>query len=138
MNPDSVIKRPAPVLTEDNRFFWEAARDNHLVVQTCSDCGNHRHPPRPMCPDCKSTGWYQTPLSGAGTLYSFSILHHPRSLQFDYPIIAALIDLSEGVRIVSNVVEIETDRLRIGMPLMVRFVDTLEEMKVPVFAPEVR
>lgn len=89
-----------------------------------------------MCPHCRSTNWHESELSGKGTLYSFSILHHPKSPQFDYPVIAALVDLLEGVRIVSNVVDIEADLLRIGMPLEVRFIDTLGEMKVPVFVPE--
>jgi uncharacterized protein len=136
MSPDGDIKRPPPVLTDDNRFFWEAARDSRLVAQSCSDCGRHRHPPRPMCPSCGSVLWHETALSGKGTLYSFSILHHPKSPQFDYPVIAALVDLEEGVRLVTNIVDVESDLLQIGMALEVRFVDTLEEMKVPVFCPD--
>lgn len=127
--------RPAPVLTDDNQFFWDRARQEQLVTQRCASCHEVRHPPRPMCPHCHSLDWDELALSGRGEVYSYSLLHHPQNPRFDYPVIAVLIDLDEGVRLVSNLVDIDPGDVRIGLPVAVTFVDTVGEMKVPVFRP---
>lgn len=127
--------RPAPVLTDDNQFFWDRARQEQLVTQRCASCHEVRHPPRPMCPHCHSLDWDELALSGRGEVYSYSLLHHPQNPRFDYPVIPVLIDLDEGVRLVSNLVDIDPGDVRIGLPVAVTFVDTVGEMKVPVFRP---
>ena len=63
-----------------------------------------RHPPRPMCPECHSVDVEIVELSGDGTVYSYAILHHPQHPAFSYPVVAVLVDLDEGVRIVSNLI----------------------------------
>ena len=68
-----------------------------------------------MCPHCQSLDWQEQRLAGTGTLYSYAVLHHPRSPAFEYPVFAALVDLDEGVRIVSNLVGTEAADIRIGM-----------------------
>ena len=128
-------RRPAPLLTDDNAFFWEAAIEGRLVVQRCNGCGRLRHPPRPMCPDCLSLGFEVVQLSGRGSLYSYAILHHPRHPAFDYPLIAALVDLDEGVRMVSNLAGVEVADVEIGMALEVGFDATDNGGAVPVFRP---
>jgi uncharacterized OB-fold protein len=89
-----------------------------------------------MCPNCGSLDWTVVPLSGRGTIYSFSIIHHPQNPAFDYPVLAALIDLDEGIRIVSNIVDCEPKDLSIGRRVAVRFAPTAREMAVPVFSLE--
>ncbi|MGO9854639.1 MAG: Zn-ribbon domain-containing OB-fold protein [Acidimicrobiales bacterium] len=74
-------------------------------------------------------------LAGDGVVYSYAILHHPQNPAFEYPVIAALIDLEEGVRVLSNLVEIDPTDLVIGMPVTVDFRPTREEGVVPVFKP---
>jgi hypothetical protein len=74
-------------------------------------------------------------LSGRGTLYSYAILHHPQHPAFDYPVVAALVDLDEGVRIVSNLTGIDPQDIRIGMPLEVQFEPTADGGQVPAFRP---
>jgi uncharacterized OB-fold protein len=129
--------RPAPLLTEDNAAFWEAAAAGRLVAQRCADCGRFRHPPRPMCPHCHSLGVDVVDLRGEGTIYSFSILHHPTTPWFDYPVLAVLVDLDEGVRMVSNLIEVDptsiTDLSLVGRRVTVTFAPTADEMAVPVF-----
>ena len=88
-----------------------------------------------MCPDCRSLEWSEQQLAGTGSLYSYAVLHHPRSPLFDYPVLAALVDLDEGVRIVTNLVDIEPADIRIGMRLSVDFEPTSEGGTVPVFRP---
>ncbi len=121
------------MITDDNAVFWDAAVEGRLVAQGCADCGVLRHPPRPMCPHCQSLAIETVPLSGRGTLYSYAILHHPQNPAFDYPLAAALVDLDEGVRLVSNLVDVDPGDIRIGMRLAVDFVPTSAGRSVPVF-----
>jgi uncharacterized OB-fold protein len=88
-----------------------------------------------MCPHCRSLEFEVAPLSGRGSLYSYAILHHPRNPAFDYPVIAALIDLEEGVRVVSNVSGVEPEGLRIGMAVEVLYAPTEGGRAVPLFRP---
>jgi hypothetical protein len=88
-----------------------------------------------MCPSCHALEQEVVDLAGTGVVYSYSILHHPQHPSFGYPVIAALIDLDEGVRILSNLVDIPPEDVRIGMPVEVRFEPTRDDMAVPVFGP---
>jgi uncharacterized OB-fold protein len=135
MTADEVVVRPAPVLTEDNHWFWDAARERRIVAQQCSGCHRLRHPPRPMCPWCHSLQFEITDLSGKGSVYSYSILHHPQNPAFEYPVIAALIELEGGVRILSNLIDVEPEEVRIGMNVAVDFLPTLRDGVIPVFRP---
>jgi uncharacterized OB-fold protein len=127
--------RPAPGLTEDNAFFWEAAREGRLVAQRCGSCGSIRHPPRPVCPACQSFDVDVVRLSGMGEVYSYSLLHHPRSPRFSYPVVVVLVELEEGVRLLSNLVDVEPADVRIGMPVRVDFAPADGDLAVPVFRP---
>lgn len=127
--------RPAPVVTEDNAEFWDAARQGRLVAQRCSSCGRFRHPPRPVCPHCHGLDHEVVELAGRGTVYSYALLHHPQNPRFDYPVVAALVDLDEGVRLVTNLVDVEPADVRIGLPVTVAFAPTDGDAAVPVFRP---
>jgi uncharacterized OB-fold protein len=86
-----------------------------------------------MCPVCHSHEHEIVDLSGTGQVYSYAVLHHPRSPKFTYPLVAALVDLDEGIRMVTNLVGIEPDDVRIGMPVRVTFEGTEDDGRVPVF-----
>jgi uncharacterized protein len=131
----SAVRRPDPIVTEDNAVFWDAAADRRLVAQRCGDCGVLRHPPRPMCPHCHSLAIDVAELSGRGTLYSYAVLHHPRHPAFDYPLLTALVELDEGIRVVSNLIDIDAADIRIDMALQVAFAPTAGGRQVPVFRP---
>jgi hypothetical protein len=88
-----------------------------------------------MCPHCHSLEWHAQRLAGTGSLYSYAVLHHPRSPLFEYPVLAALVDLDEGVRVVTNLVGVEVTDIRIGMRLTVGFEATGDGGTVPVFRP---
>jgi uncharacterized protein len=135
MSGTEEIARPAPLLTEDNHFFWDGAREGRLVGQKCGRCDRLRHPPRPACPHCHSLEFEIVDLSGAGVVYSYSILHHPQNPAFEYPVVAALIDLDEGVRVLSNLVDVDNSEIVIGMPVTVAFRPTRHDAAVPVFTP---
>ena len=125
--------RPAPILTEDNQFFWDAAAQDRLVARRCRGCGRLHHPPRPVCPACHSLEYEIVDLAGAGTVYSYAVLHHPQHPRFSYPLVAVLVDLDEGIRVVSNLVGVEPAEVRIGMPVRVTFASTADDLAVPVF-----
>jgi uncharacterized OB-fold protein len=132
---ERAVRRPAPIVTDDSAVFWDAADDGRLVAQRCADCGRLRHPPRPMCPQCRSLAYEVVGLSGAGTVYSYAVLHHPQNPAFEYPVLGALVDLDEGIRLVSNVVDVAKEDIRIGMRVEVCFVETAGAHRIPVFRP---
>ena len=88
-----------------------------------------------MCPWCHSLQFEISDLSGKGSVYSYSILHHPQNPAFEYPVIAALIELEGGVRILSNLIDVEPEEVRIGMNVTVDFLPTLRDGVIPVFRP---
>jgi len=129
------VTRPAPTVTDDSAPFWEAARDGRLVAQRCAGCGELHHPPRPVCPRCHSLEHDFIELAGTGVVYSFALLHYPQHPAFTYPVVAVLVDLDEGVRVLSNLVDVEPADVRIGLEVEVAFEPTVADMAVPVFRP---
>jgi uncharacterized OB-fold protein len=91
-----------------------------------------------MCPSCHSLEQEFIDVAGTGTVYSYTILHHPQNPAFDYPVSAVLVDLDEGPRILSNLVNCPPNEIRIGLPVRVTFDATAEDMAVPVFEPRGR
>ena len=130
-NPDKL--RPAPWITSESEFFWEAARNEDFVGQACADCGALRAPPRPMCPECNSVKSEHRVLSGRGTVYSWVMPRHPRVPGFDETYIVAVIDLEEGIRFVSNLCDIDYAAVTKDMPVEVFFESTEGGYKIPLF-----
>lgn len=114
---------PRLVVTQDNAFWFEAAREGRLVVQRCTDCGTLRHPPGPCCPECRSFDWDARECSRRVTLHSWTVVHHPQDPAFDYPLVVALVDLEEGTRLVADVAGLDPDELVTGMALEVGFAE---------------
>ncbi|MDT9693489.1 bifunctional MaoC family dehydratase N-terminal/OB-fold nucleic acid binding domain-containing protein [Streptomyces sp. P9(2023)] len=131
--PDPEPKRPRPVINRDNAGFWEAVAAHRLLVQRCASCATLRFPWLPGCNACGSQEWDTVEASGAGTVYSYVVMHHPPFPAFDPPYAVGLIELSEGVRMISNVVGVPYDKVRIGMPVRLEFLRVDEELELPVF-----
>jgi uncharacterized protein len=112
---------PRLTVTQDNEFWFAAAREGRLALQRCSDCSELRHPPGPACPACRSFEWDTVESSCRGILHSWTVIHHPKDPAFEYPLAVGLIDLEEGVRIVADIASVDHDRLQIGMVLEVGF-----------------
>ena len=134
--PDAmpVARRPRPAVNQDTEFFWEGVKRGELLIQRCTSCGELRHPPRPMCP-CRSLDWDAKASTGRGDVYSYVVFHHPPVPPFEVPYVVALIELEEGVRMVSNVVGVGPDGVAIGMPVEVTFEALDDEMTLPLFRP---
>ena len=114
-------RRPRPVVNRDNAGFWEGVQRHQLLIQRCTDCGTLRHPWLPGCNACGGPDWDTIEASGEGTVYSYVVMHHPPFHAFDPPYAVGLIELAEGVRIVSNVVGVPYDKVRIGLPVRLEF-----------------
>ncbi len=125
--------RPRPPLGHDNKWWWDAVNGGELPIQRCKACGVLRHPPRPMCGKCGSTQWDSVASSGKGTVYSFVVVHHPQFPGFDYPVVAAVIDLEEGTRVVSNVIGVDPADVRVGMPVKLSIEAVDDGLKLPLF-----
>ena len=133
MNLASTARRPHPFITQDTAFFWEAARAHRLTIQRCVRCQQLRHPPAPACANCRSLDWDTVEASGRGTLFSFTIVHQPLTPPFTKPFAVGLIELEEGTRLVTELIDITHDQLVIGMALTVDFIDCDEYLTLPVF-----
>jgi uncharacterized OB-fold protein len=128
-------RRPRPAITHDNAFWFEGARAGKLLIQRCASCGQLRHPPRPMCKACRSLAWDTVEASGRGSVHSYVVNHHPRVPAFDYPLLVALVDLEEGTRLVSNLVDVEPADVKVGMGVVATFVRFDDELTLPQFRP---
>ncbi|MEV4035310.1 bifunctional MaoC family dehydratase N-terminal/OB-fold nucleic acid binding domain-containing protein [Streptomyces umbrinus] len=126
-------KRPRPVVNRDNAGFWEGVSRHRLLIQRCDGCRALRFPWLPGCNACGCPDWDTVEAGGEGTVYSYVVMHHPPFPAFDPPYAVGLIELAEGVRMISNVVGVPHDRVRIGMPVRLEFEQVDEELELPVF-----
>jgi uncharacterized OB-fold protein len=134
--PDQTPRRPRPVINRDNAGFWEGVREHRLLIQRCTACGTLRHPWLPGCNTCGHPEWDTVEASGTGTVHSYVVMHHPPFPAFDPPYAVGLIELTEGVRMISNVTGVPYDKVRIGMPVRLEFKEYDEELVLPVFRAE--
>ncbi|MBG0854028.1 bifunctional MaoC family dehydratase/OB-fold nucleic acid binding domain-containing protein [Streptomyces spinoverrucosus] len=125
--------RPRPVVNRDNAGFWEGVQRHELLIQRCADCRTPRFPWLPGCGACGGLDWDTVRAAGDGTVHSYVVMHHPPFPAFDPPYAVGLIELAEGVRIVSNVVGVPYDKVRIGMPVRLEFRRYDDELVLPVF-----
>lgn len=127
--------RPIPAVTPDLAPFFAAAREGRLVIPRCRSCGAWRYPPRPTCPPCGSGDFAWEPVAGTGEVYSFTVLHqvyHP-GFADEVPYAVVLVQLDEGVRMISNVVGVPASQVRIGQRVRVIFDPVSEEVTLPKF-----
>ncbi|KUO19836.1 bifunctional MaoC family dehydratase N-terminal/OB-fold nucleic acid binding domain-containing protein [Streptomyces dysideae] len=128
--------RPRPVVNRDNAGFWEGVRQRRLLIQRCTGCSTPRHPWLPGCNACGCLDWDTVEAIGEGTVYSYVVMHHPPFPAFDPPYAVGLIELTEGVRIIGNVVGVPYDKVRIGLPVRLEFQEYDEELVLPVWRAE--
>jgi uncharacterized OB-fold protein len=131
--PPPARGRIQPATSADTEFFWQGVREHRLLIQQCVNCGAFRHPPGPACPDCASFEWTAYPASGHGRIYTYMVHHYPVAAPFTGPNLVAVVELDEGVRLVTNVVEAPFDAITIGTEVEVCFVDQEEGWTVPQF-----
>ena len=128
-------RRPQPPVNLDNAFFWEGVKAGELRIQRCSGCSTLRHPPRPMCGSCRSTDWDTIVASGNGEVYSYAIHHHPPLPGIELPLTVILVELEEGIRFVSTLVDAGPDDVRVGMLVQLVVTDVGDDVTLPLFRP---
>jgi len=122
----------APVRSPDDAFFWDGVAERRLLIQRCTACGGLRHPPAPMCGDCASLEWAPQEMSGRGVVYSWIESHHPNRPD-EPPRIVVLVELAEGVRLVSNLVDVPHDGPYEDLPVQVDFRSRDDGVLLPCF-----
>ena len=122
-------------IEEDTGFFWTSGRDGKLRMLRCASCELLIHPPAPICPGCLGREAAPSVLSGRGTVHSYTVNHQPWDGVGDRYVIALVtLDEQDDVRLTTNLVGIEPDDVRIGMPVEVVFEDH-DPVYIPLFRP---
>jgi hypothetical protein len=140
-NPTSPM---LPLVTPDTAFFWDGTAVGELRIQRCARCGALRHPPGPMCPACgeaSTAGMAGLPgnegytvAAGTGEVFSYVVHHHPPVPGKRLPMVVALVQLPEGVRILGEMPGVRPDQVRIGLPVRVTFTRA-GDMALPAWRP---
>lgn len=130
--------RPVPEPTAYAAPYWAAAREHRLVLQHCPRCDRIQHFPRPWCTSCLHDALGYVDASGRGTVYACTVVRrnpHP-AFAARVPYVLALVELDEGVRVTSNVVDCDPDTVHVGQRVRVCFEDVDDDHTVPLFTPE--
>jgi len=127
--------RPLPRPTPETQHFWDGTAAGELRLQRCRACDDPYFPPQPFCPRCASGDVEVVRASGRGSLYSYVITHRAAP-GFEAPYVIAEVELEEGPRLLSNLLDVEPDpeQLPLDLPLEVTF-ESFGEVTVPVFRP---
>jgi uncharacterized OB-fold protein len=127
--------KPLPKPSPTSRPFWDAARQHQLKLQRCGGCRSYIYYPRPRCPKCFSDQLSWEPVSGRGTLYSYTTVYRASTRSFaDAPYVLAIVQLDEGPRMTTNMVA-PPDQLKVGMPVTVFFDDVTPNHTLVKFKP---
>lgn len=134
--PGGAPTRPVPQPTPETQHFWDGTRSGELRIQRCADCSHAYFPPRPFCPECSSRNIAVEAASGRATLHSY-VIHHREMPGFPSPYAIAVVELDEGPRMMTNIVECEQtpEALVLDMPLEVTFEQLDDEISLPLFRP---
>ena len=122
-----------PVISRDTAFFWDGTAAGELRIQRCSGCGTLRHPPGPLCPACGAAKPEYVVAAGTGEVYSYVVQHHPPVPGKKLPIVVALVQLPEGVRMVGELLGVSPGRVRIGLPVRAEFVRVDDTLTLPAW-----
>ncbi len=133
----SEYAKPLPVIQPWSKKFWEAAHQHKLIMQKCNDCGKLVFYPRKFCPECWSANLGWTDVSGKAKVRTFTITMAGVEQAFmpDLPYVLAVVDLEEGIRMMTNIVDCKSEDVKIGMDVEIAFRDCTDEISLPVFRP---
>jgi uncharacterized OB-fold protein len=121
---------PSPIPDPSTQHFWEAAKQGKLMIGRNTKTGDHHYPPRPICPFSDEGEVEYVAAKGTGTIYSFSIM------RAKVPYAIAYVELEEGPRMMTNIIDAPFDTVKIGMKVKLKFQETADGgPPVPMFAP---
>ncbi len=128
--PGQERRIPAPQVTPETRAFWDAANAGKLMIGKCTACGAVHYYPRAICPFCFSDQTRLEQASGEGTIYTYSVMRRA-----PVPYAIAYVTLAEGPTMMTNVIDCDLDRIRIGQKVRLVFKPTEGGPPVPMFTP---
>ncbi len=130
------VRRVLPEVTERNQHFWRGGASGRLHVQACDSCSRYLHPPTVMCRWCGSQSIRPVGVSGRGVVYSFTVNRYAWQPDLPPPYVIALVDLveQEGLRVMSNIVDVDPDDVTVGMEVEATFAEH-GDVFVPLFRP---
>jgi uncharacterized OB-fold protein len=134
---DAPKTRFEPPMTEASGPFWEASREQRFVVQWCSDCEAPIFYPREVCPQCLGTNLEWRPSEGRGTVYAVSVQHKPANpmMADRVPYAVALVELSDGIRLMSNIIGCDPESVAVGQSVQVAWEPLSDGRHLPQFEP---
>ena len=115
--------------------WWAAAAEERLLVQRCRACGAHQHYPRPLCRTCHAGDVELVPAAGTGVVHSFTVIHRAPRPDLAVRYVVAIVELDEGPRLLTHVVDCPPDAVTCDMAVAVRWADGPDGNRLPVFAP---
>jgi uncharacterized protein len=133
---DNLSARALPAPDNAALHYWQSAADGKLVLQRCVDCGEFQFYPRALCAACGGeTEWVDA--SGRGTLHTYTIIRQNRSPAFAAlsPYAVGIVELEEGVRMMSNIVDCDVEQLQVGMALEVLLLKAADDVGLPFWRP---
>lgn len=126
-----------PTIEAESQAYWDAAAEGRLLIASCASCGRVHHYPRPVCPFCLSTEVSPIETSGRGRLYTYStvFMNDLPPFKEQLPYIAAMVDLEEGPRVATIMVDCEPTDLVLGMAVEAVFAPLTDEVTATYFRP---
>jgi len=136
MQPNSITALLNPDQSDAQRFFWDKLKKGNLSFQRCTVCGHAWLPARSECPQCLGTSWNWEIAKGEAKLVSWVIYHHAYHPAFAgrLPYLVAIVELAEGPRMISNLIQANPATLRIDQALQLK-IETEESLPIPRFIP---
>lgn len=118
----------------DSQPYWEGIAQGELRIQRCNACSRAVFYPRALCPHCHSDQLSWITATGKGTIYSYTVAHQAfGSFANDVPYVIAIVELAEGARMMSRIIDAPRERITIGAPVQVTFVPLAEDITLPYF-----
>lgn len=129
------MTRYLPEPSKISRPFWESCKAEAMQIQRCADCGTFAFYPVYVCPECASRQLEWKQVSGAGTVYTFTVAEKSLFEEVQGPVVVALIELEEGAMMTSNIKTDDPHGVHIGMPVRLIYEPVSDEITLPVFEP---
>jgi uncharacterized OB-fold protein len=131
---NEMLEKPLPRISPDTKPFWDGCADHRLLLPTCVDCNKPHLPPGPVCPFCFSDQLEYRPSKGFGHISTFTVVHKAwfPSFTADIPYNVVQVELDEGPRLSSALINASADMISIGDRVSVVFIER-GRMTLPYF-----
>ena len=124
-----------PTTDQETQPFWDGLQDGKFLLRHCNACGRDHYYPRPFCPTCWSDDLSWKEASGRAKIYTYSVVHVNDLPPFNerVPYVAAIVELEEGPRVMTNIEGLPFDELQADLPVVVEYKAISDDVTIPVF-----